>query len=31
LGIFLMHKLMDEVAYKVTGTGNYLTLIKRKE
>ena len=31
LGIFLMHKLMDEVAYKVTRTGNYLTLIKRKE
>jgi len=31
LGIFLMHKLMDEVAYRVTGSGNYLTLIKRKE
>lgn len=30
LGIFLMHKLMDEVAYKVTLSGNYLTLIKRK-
>ena len=31
LGIFLMHKLMDEVAYRVTNSGNYLTLIKRKE
>jgi len=31
LGIFLMHKLMDEVVYKVTKSGNYLTLIKRKE
>ena len=31
LGIFLMHKLMDEVVYKVTRSGNYLTLIKRKE
>jgi len=31
LGIFLMHKLMDEVVYKVTDSGNYLTLIKRKE
>ena len=31
LGIFLMHKLMDEVDYRVTGSGNYLTLIKRKE
>ena len=31
LGIFLMHKLMDEVDYKVTGSGNYLTLVKRKE
>jgi serine/threonine-protein kinase RsbW len=30
LGIFLMHKLMDEVEYKVTKTGNFLTLIKRK-
>jgi len=30
LGIFLMHKLMDEVEYKVTSTGNFLTLIKRK-
>jgi serine/threonine-protein kinase RsbW len=30
LGIFLMHKLMDEVVYKVTDSGNYLTLIKRK-
>ncbi|MFH1185112.1 MAG: ATP-binding protein [Chloroflexota bacterium] len=31
LGIFLVHKLMDEVDYRVTGSGNYLTLIKRKE
>lgn len=31
LGIYLMHKLMDEVDYKVTKSGNYLTLIKRKE
>jgi serine/threonine-protein kinase RsbW len=31
LGIFLMHKLMDEVAYRVTKSGNYLSLIKRKE
>jgi serine/threonine-protein kinase RsbW len=31
LGIFLMHKLMDAVTYKVTSAGNYLTLIKRKE
>lgn len=31
LGVFLMHKLMDEVIYKVTHSGNYLTLIKRKE
>jgi len=31
LGVFLMHKLMDEVAYRVTNSGNYLTLIKRKE
>ena len=30
LGIFLMHKLMDEVVYKVTKSGNYLTLVKRK-
>ncbi|HEY5984650.1 MAG TPA: ATP-binding protein [Anaerolineales bacterium] len=30
LGIFLMHKLMDEVIYRVTDSGNYLTLIKRK-
>jgi len=30
LGIFLMHKLMDEVEYKVTSSGNFLTLIKRK-
>jgi serine/threonine-protein kinase RsbW len=31
LGIFLMHKLMDEVSYSITGTGNFLTLVKRKE
>jgi len=31
LGIFLMHKLMDKVVYRVTSMGNYLTLIKRKE
>ncbi|MFN2119211.1 MAG: ATP-binding protein [Anaerolineales bacterium] len=30
LGIFLMHKLMDEVEYKVAKSGNFLTLIKRK-
>jgi serine/threonine-protein kinase RsbW len=30
LGIYLMHKLMDEVEYKVAQTGNFLTLIKRK-
>lgn len=31
LGIYLMHKLMDEVVYKVTDSGNFLTLIKQKE
>lgn len=31
LGIFLMHKLMDEVTYRVTSSGNLLTLTKRKE
>ncbi len=31
LGIFLMHKLMDEVNYKVTSSGNVLTLVKRKD
>jgi serine/threonine-protein kinase RsbW len=31
LGIYLMHKLMDEVDYKVAASGNFLTLIKRKE
>jgi serine/threonine-protein kinase RsbW len=31
LGIYLMHKLMDEVDYKVTASGNILTLVKRKE
>ena len=31
LGIYLMHKLMDEVRYKSTGSENILTLTKRKE
>jgi serine/threonine-protein kinase RsbW len=31
LGIYLMHRLMDEVDYKVTSSGNILTLVKRKE
>ena len=31
LGIYLMHKLMDEVEYKVAATGNFLTLIKQKK
>jgi len=30
LGIYLMHKLMDEVRYASTPAGNVLTLIKRK-
>ena len=30
LGIYLMHKLMDRVDYKVTASGNILTLVKRK-
>ena len=30
LGIYLMHKLMDEVHYKSTPAGNLLTLVKRK-
>jgi len=30
LGIYLMHKLMDEVHYESTPAGNLLTLIKRK-
>ena len=30
LGIYLMHKLMDEVRYKSTAAGNLLTLVKRK-
>lgn|SRR5574341_848158 len=30
LGIYLMHKLMDEVRYKTTAAGNILTLVKRK-
>ena len=31
LGIYLIHRLMDEVSYKSTGSGNVLTLIKQKE
>lgn len=31
LGIYLMHKLMDQVDYKVTSSGNILTLTKQKE
>jgi serine/threonine-protein kinase RsbW len=31
LGVYLMHKLMDQVAYKVTRSGNFLSLIKQKE
>jgi anti-sigma regulatory factor (Ser/Thr protein kinase) len=31
LGIYLMHKLMDEVDYKIARSGNFLTLIKRKD
>lgn len=31
LGIYIMHKLMDEVDYKVTPSGNILRLVKRKE
>jgi serine/threonine-protein kinase RsbW len=31
LGIYLMHKLMDEVDYKVTASANILTLVKRKD
>jgi serine/threonine-protein kinase RsbW len=31
LGIFLMHKLMDSIEYKVTNSGNFLTLVKRKD
>src|SRR5512138_2602492 len=30
LGVYLMHKLMDEVQYKSTGSENVLTLKKRK-
>lgn len=30
LGIYLMRKLMDEVDYESTASGNLLTLIKRK-
>jgi serine/threonine-protein kinase RsbW len=31
LGIYLMRKLMDEVRYEVTVSGNLLTLVKVKE
>ena len=31
LGIYLMRKLMDEVHYEVTASGNLLTLIKMKK
>jgi serine/threonine-protein kinase RsbW len=31
LGIYLMHKLMDKVQYRSTGSENVLTLTKRKE
>ncbi len=31
LGIYLMHKLMDQVDYVVTDSGNILTLTKKKE
>jgi serine/threonine-protein kinase RsbW len=31
LGIYLMRKLMDEVHYEVTTSGNLLTLVKKKE
>jgi serine/threonine-protein kinase RsbW len=30
LGVYLMHKLMDEVQYRSTGSDNVLTLTKRK-
>jgi serine/threonine-protein kinase RsbW len=30
LGIYLMRKLMDEVRYEITPSGNLLTLVKRK-
>ncbi len=30
LGVYLMHKLMDDVKYKSTGSENTLTLKKRK-
>jgi serine/threonine-protein kinase RsbW len=31
LGIYLMRKLMDEVHYEITSSGNLLTLVKLKE
>jgi serine/threonine-protein kinase RsbW len=31
LGIYLMRKLMDEVRYEVTKSGNLLTLVKMKD
>lgn len=30
LGIYLMHKLMDDVKYQSSNSGNLLTMIKRK-
>jgi len=30
LGIYLMRKLMDDVRYDITSSGNLLTLVKRK-
>ena len=30
LGVYLMHKLMDDVQYRSTGSDNVLTLTKRK-
>jgi len=31
LGVYLIRKLMDEVHFKCTDSGNVLTLVKRKE
>ena len=31
LGIYLMHKLMDVVEYRIAEGGNFLTLIKQKK
>lgn len=30
LGVYLMRKLMDEVNYRSSGSGNLLTMVKRK-